>query len=64
LYKYGVKVLGTPVKAIEDTEDRERFVERLNEIGAKTARSRACVNTSDRPSKIVTRAAYWRRRQR
>ncbi|MDR2659786.1 MAG: carbamoyl-phosphate synthase large subunit [Spirochaetaceae bacterium] len=45
LYKYGVKVLGTPVKTIEDTEDRERFVERLNEIGAKTARSRACVNT-------------------
>ncbi|WP_043922941.1 carbamoyl-phosphate synthase large subunit [Leadbettera azotonutricia] len=39
LYKYGVKVLGTPVKAIEDTEDRELFVERLNEIGAKTPRS-------------------------
>jgi carbamoyl-phosphate synthase large subunit len=39
LYKYGVKVLGTPVKAIEDTEDRERFVDRLNEIGVKTPRS-------------------------
>jgi carbamoyl-phosphate synthase large subunit len=39
LYKYGVKVLGTPVKAIEDTEDRERFVNRLGEIGAKTPRS-------------------------
>jgi carbamoyl-phosphate synthase large subunit len=41
LYKYGVKVLGTPVKTIEDTEDRERFVERLNEIGAKSPRSAA-----------------------
>ncbi|MDR1507098.1 MAG: carbamoyl-phosphate synthase (glutamine-hydrolyzing) large subunit [Treponema sp.] len=39
LYKYGVKVLGTPVSAIEDTEDRERFVKRLDEIGAKTPRS-------------------------
>jgi carbamoyl-phosphate synthase large subunit len=39
LYKYGVKVLGTPVKAIEDTEDRELFVERLAEIGALTPRS-------------------------
>ena len=41
LYKYGVKVLGTPVSAIEDTEDRERFVRRLDEIGVKTPRSRA-----------------------
>ncbi|MDR2768465.1 MAG: carbamoyl-phosphate synthase (glutamine-hydrolyzing) large subunit, partial [Treponema sp.] len=39
LYKYGVKVLGTPASAIEDTEDRERFVRRLGEIGAKTPRS-------------------------
>ncbi|MDR0908666.1 MAG: carbamoyl-phosphate synthase large subunit [Spirochaetaceae bacterium] len=39
LYKYGVKVLGTPVKAIQDTEDRQRFVDKLNEIGAKTPRS-------------------------
>ncbi|MDR0402536.1 MAG: carbamoyl phosphate synthase large subunit, partial [Treponema sp.] len=39
LYKYGIKVLGTPVGAIEDTEDRERFVKRLDEIGAKTPRS-------------------------
>jgi carbamoyl-phosphate synthase large subunit len=39
LGQYGVKVLGTPVKAIEDTEDRERFVARLNEIGVKTPRS-------------------------
>ncbi|MDR2071894.1 MAG: carbamoyl-phosphate synthase (glutamine-hydrolyzing) large subunit [Spirochaetaceae bacterium] len=39
LYKYGVKVLGTPVPAIEDTEDRKRFVQRLDEIGVKTPRS-------------------------
>ena len=41
LYRHGVKVLGTPVAAIEDTEDRERFVRRLDEIGAKTPRSAA-----------------------
>ena len=45
LYKYGVKVLGTPVTAIEDTEDRERFVNRLAEIGAKTPRSVAVSST-------------------
>lgn len=37
--KYRVKVLGTPVKAIIDTEDRELFVKKLNEIGVKTPRS-------------------------
>jgi carbamoyl-phosphate synthase large subunit len=42
LDKYGVRVLGTPVKAIRDTEDRSLFIDRLNEIGVKTARSRAC----------------------
>ena len=45
LYKYGVRVLGTAVKAIEDTEDRERFVDRLNEIGAKSPRSYAVTDT-------------------
>ena len=39
LEKYGVKVLGTPVKSIEDTEDRARFAKRLEEIGVKTPRS-------------------------
>ena len=42
LERYGVRVLGTPVKAIMDTEDRELFVERLNEIGVKTIKSEAC----------------------
>ncbi|MDD4645920.1 MAG: ATP-grasp domain-containing protein, partial [Bacteroidales bacterium] len=44
LEKYGVEVLGTQVKAIIDTEDRELFVERLDEIGVKTIQSHA-VNT-------------------
>src|SRR5271170_2767738 len=41
LSKHGVQVLGTPIKAIRDTEDRQLFVERLSEIGVKTARSRS-----------------------
>ncbi|MDR2501000.1 MAG: carbamoyl-phosphate synthase (glutamine-hydrolyzing) large subunit [Treponema sp.] len=49
LYKYGVRVLGTPVKAIEDTEDRQRFVDRLNEIGAKTPASIAVSPGGDEP---------------
>jgi carbamoyl-phosphate synthase large subunit len=42
LDKYGVRVLGTPVKTIRDTEDRKLFLERLAEIGVATALSRAC----------------------
>jgi carbamoyl-phosphate synthase large subunit len=42
LEKYNVKVLGTPVQAIMDTEDRELFVDRLKEIDVKTIRSEAC----------------------
>jgi carbamoyl-phosphate synthase large subunit len=65
LYKYGVKVLGTPVKTIEDTEDRERFVKRLNEIGALAPRS-AAVNNADQAAAaakaigypVMARAAY------
>jgi carbamoyl-phosphate synthase large subunit len=41
LKKYGVRVLGTPVTTIRDTEDRDLFVKRLNEIQVKTARSHA-----------------------
>ena len=41
LEKYGVKVLGTPVQSIIDTEDREIFVEKLDQIDVKTARSMA-----------------------
>ena len=42
LKKYGVRVLGTPVDTVRDTEDRLRFKQRLDEIGVKTARSAAC----------------------
>ena len=42
LEKYGVKVLGTPVQAIIDTEDRDLFVRKLDEINIKTIKSEAC----------------------
>ena len=42
LARHGVQVLGTPIEAIRDTEDRRLFVERLAGIGVHTARSRAC----------------------
>ena len=65
LEKYGVRVLGTPVKAIMDTEDRERFVEKLDEIQVKTIKSEACENlqqavkaTHDLGYPVIIRAAY------
>jgi carbamoyl-phosphate synthase large subunit len=65
LYKHGVQVLGTPVKAIEETEDRQLFVDRLNEIGAKSPRSIATANTeaaaaaaSEIGYPVMVRAAY------
>ncbi|MDR1469515.1 MAG: carbamoyl-phosphate synthase (glutamine-hydrolyzing) large subunit [Spirochaetaceae bacterium] len=65
LAKYGVRVLGTPVGAIEDTEDRERFVKRLNEIGVLSPRS-AAVSDTDAAIRaareigypVMVRAAY------
>ena len=53
LEKYGVKVLGTPVQAIIDTEDRDLFVKRLDEIGVKTIKSEACSTVEE-----VQRAAH------
>ena len=47
LKKYGVRVLGTPVATIRDTEDRELFVNRLSEIAVKTARSIATANAEE-----------------
>lgn len=47
LKKYGVRVLGTPVSTIRDTEDRELFVKRLNQIQVKTARSKATANVAE-----------------
>ena len=65
LEKYGVEVLGTPVQAIIDTEDRDLFVKRLDEIGVKTIKSEAC-NTIEEVQKaahelgfpVILRAAY------
>ena len=45
--KYGVRVLGTPVETVRDTEDRRLFIERLAQIGVKTARSRACATPAE-----------------
>ncbi len=63
--KYNTQVLGTPVQAIIDTEDRELFVEKLNEIGVKTIKSEAVENIEDarRAAKelgypVIIRAAY------
>ena len=47
LKKYGVRVLGTPVSAIRDTEDRDLFVKRLKEIDVKTARSFATTTVEE-----------------
>lgn len=47
LKKYRVRVLGTPISTIRDTEDRDLFVQRLNEIGVKSAMSRAARTIPD-----------------
>ena len=65
LEKYNVRVLGTPVQAIMDTEDRELFVEKLNEIDVKTIKSEACETieqarkaASELGYPVILRAAY------
>ncbi len=65
LEKYNVRVLGTPVQAIMDTEDRELFVRRLDEIGVKTIKSEAVENVADARRAaaelgypVIVRAAY------
>lgn len=65
LEKYGIEVLGTPVQAIIDTEDRELFVKRLDEIDVKTIKSHACSNTDEVRQAavelgfpVILRAAY------
>ncbi len=47
LDRYNVSVLGTPVQTIKDTEDRDSFVRRLNEIGVKVPRSAAAASVDD-----------------
>ena len=65
LEKYNVKVLGTPVQAIMDTEDRELFVKKLDEIDVKTIKSEAVNSIEDAVQAaaelgypIIIRAAY------
>ena len=65
LDKYDLTVLGTPVKAIMDTEDRELFVERLDEINVDTIKSHACEDiesarraASELGYPVIIRAAY------
>ena len=65
LEKYNVKVLGTPVKAIMNTEDRELFVQQLDEIDVKTIKSEACETTEQARKAaatlgypVIIRAAY------
>jgi len=65
LAKYEVKVLGTPVNAIMDTEDRELFVKRLDEIGVKTIKSHPAKNMQEAKDAahelgypLIIRAAY------
>jgi carbamoyl-phosphate synthase large subunit len=65
LAQHGVRVLGTPVKTIEDTEDRERFVKRLDEIGVLSPRSIAASDTESAVKAagtigypVMVRAAY------
>ena len=57
LERYGVKVLGTPVQAIIDTEDRELFVQKLDEIGVKTIKSQAC-ETIDEARRAAAQLGY------
>ena len=65
LKKYDVEVLGTPVQAIMDTEDRELFVEKLDEINVRTIKSTAVENVEDAVTAaqelgypVIIRAAY------
>jgi carbamoyl-phosphate synthase large subunit len=65
LKKYNVRVLGTPVQAIIDTEDRELFVNKLDEIDVKTIKSHACENieearvaAAELGYPVILRAAY------
>ncbi|MBO7257190.1 MAG: carbamoyl-phosphate synthase (glutamine-hydrolyzing) large subunit [Bacteroidales bacterium] len=65
LDKYNLKVLGTPIRAIMDTEDRELFVKKLDEIDVKSIKSTAVENIEDALAAaenlgypVIIRAAY------
>ena len=57
LKKYNVRVLGTPVSAISDTEDRDLFVKRLREINVPAARSQAA-NTPEKALRAAAKIGY------
>jgi carbamoyl-phosphate synthase large subunit/carbamoyl-phosphate synthase small subunit len=65
LKKYNIKVLGTPIATIEDTEDRELFNRRLAEINEPVAKSYSAINTAEAVEAankigypVIARAAY------
>lgn len=65
LEKYGVQVLGTPVQAIIDTEDRDKFVHKLDQINVKTIKSEAVTTVAEAKRvahelgyPVIIRAAY------
>lgn len=65
LEKYDVRVMGTPVQAIMDTEDRELFVHKLDQIDVKTIKSEAVTTVADAKRvanelgyPVIIRAAY------
>lgn len=65
LEKYNLQVLGTPVEAIMNTEDRELFIGKLNEINVKTIKSEACETieqarqaAAELGYPVILRAAY------
>lgn len=71
LDKYNVQVLGTPVQAIMDTEDRDLFIKKLDEIGVKTIKSHPASNIEEARKAahelgfpLIVRAAYAPRRTR
>lgn len=59
LEKYNVQVLGTPVQAIMDTEDRELFVKKLDEIDVKTIKSEAVNSIEDAQRQLPSWDTYY-----
>ena len=65
LERYGVRVLGTPVEAVMDTEDRDLFIRRLDEIGVRTIKSHPASSIGEAVAAagelgypLIVRAAY------
>src|SRR3989344_5047884 len=57
LKKYGVRVLGTPVRSIEITEDRELFAKELDSIGVKTSNG-GFAKTTEQALKIASKLGF------